>query len=256
MNLRLLCLVAALAASITQVSAEGDGVVTKEEFANMRGAGGPPSGAPKGRPTPGGSDASDGLRQRMQRRVESQGIQQGESVSDAEVFTLDGNAVRLSSLWRDKPLALVTASLTCPISVRECPALAELKAKHDPRVNFAVLYVKEAHPAESDKPGGAPARDTGAVASGVGAATQPATLEDRRKLAAGFARSFSGEAPVYMADIGNRLTQRLGTGPNTGLLIHTNGVLRLKQGWFNAAEMSEAVVKLLGDPMPSKSRTP
>ncbi len=198
----------------------------------------------------------DGRQRRMQQRVESQGIQSGDGVTDAEVFTLDGKAVRLSSLWRDKPLVLVTASLTCPVSVRECPSLAELKAKHDPRANFAVLYVKEAHPAASDQPVRAPSRDGGAVASGVGAATQPATLAERLKLASAFARNFSGDAPVYVADIGNELAQRLGTGPNTGLLIHTNGVLKLKQGWFKASEMSEAVGKLLGEPAPAKSRMP
>lgn len=54
----------------------------------------------------------------------------------------------LSTLWKDKPAVLVTASVTCPISVGSCPSLKPLSLAHSNDVNVGILYVKEAHPSE------------------------------------------------------------------------------------------------------------
>lgn len=40
----------------------------------------------------------------------------GEPMIDPELYDLDGNPVRLSLSWRERPAILVTASLTCPVA--------------------------------------------------------------------------------------------------------------------------------------------
>ncbi len=220
-----------------RMDADGDGIITAEELGRMRESfGGRPGGGNGngGRPGGGGGD----MRKTVGQRLEGQGVTVGQPVPDAEVFTLDGEAVRLASLWSEKPLVLVTASITCPIAVDQCPSLEALRREHDPRVNFAVLYVREAHP---DEAGG---EIRAGDATGFGAQPQPSTLEDRRALATLFARQFSGTAPVYVAGMDNRLPQMLGTGANTGLLIDREGRVVAKLGWYEPGEMAEAIATL------------
>ena len=222
------------------MDANSDGIVNQAEFEKSR-QNGPGAGSPRG----GGAPQAGGGKQKMAERLQSQGARVGAAVPDADVFTLEGKAVRLSSLWKEKPLVLVTASITCPIAVDSCPSLKLLKERHDARVNFAILYVKEAHPTEDGQAGRPGRRTKGAVASGSGSHAQPATLAERRQLAGVFAKRFSGTAPVYVADIENRVAQQLGTGPNTGLLIGVDGKLQAKIGWYEPEEMQAAIARYI-----------
>ena len=178
----------------------------------------------------------------MDRRVNSQGVQVGEQIPDHQVFDLEGNAVELATLWSDKPLVLVTASITCPIAVDSCPTISELRVTQDDRVGFVILYVREAHPAEDE----AAVSETATVArdqipSGFGSHPQPASQAERDRLAKTFATQFSEGIPLYVADIDDQLIRTLGAGPNSGLLIDTEGRLLSKLGWYNSESMQAAI---------------
>ncbi|MCI0541057.1 MAG: methyltransferase domain-containing protein [Verrucomicrobiales bacterium] len=222
-----------------RLDSNGDGFLSAEDFTPRPAPDEPPFGGADPRQQP--AEARARMRRQMQQRVESQGVREGGVVPDAEIFELDGRPVRLASLWKDKPLVLVTASITCPVSVERCPSLKALKETLDPRVNFAVLYVKEAHPAGAERGAARRGADAGEVASGFASHPQPVTLDERQRLAAVFARQFAGTAPVYVSDIANRASQMLGTGPNSGLLIATDGKLLAKLGWYGPEEMRQAV---------------
>lgn len=184
-----------------------------------------PSGRPRSR---------EQMKQRMQQRVEASGVQEGGQMPEVEVLDLDGKVMKLSTLWRELPLVLVTASITCPVAVDQCPTLKGLAEAHRDQANVVILYVREAHPA----PDGTPLTPE---ASGHASQPQPSTLDDRLKLARSFAKQFSGGARVLVTPIDNPLIAQLGTGPNTALLIDTQGRLAAKHGWYEPALMMKAI---------------
>lgn len=173
-------------------------------------------------------------KKRMQQRVEGGGVQEGAMMPDLEVHDLEGRPVKLSTLWRERPLVLVTASITCPVAINQCPTLKPLIEQHRSQANVVILYVREAHPA----PDGTPQRPD---SSGHGSQPQPVTFDERLKLARSFSQRFSGGAPVFVASIDNATIDRLGAGPNSGLLVDTQGRLVAKHGWYEPELMTKAI---------------
>jgi acetyl esterase/lipase len=178
-------------------------------------------------------------------RYAQQGLQPGQKIPGLVVYDLQGNKQPLSNLWKDKPAVLVTASATCPISVRTCPSLKPLSMATANEVNIGILYVKEAHPAE-----GEPAPDSRKL--GGKSHPQPTTFEEKLELAKLFDKEIDHGNAIYVDDLEKTAATALGAGPNIGLLIDTTGSIVLRQGWFDAKEM-EAAIKGLGK-KPSKPR--
>jgi len=173
-------------------------------------------------------------------RYAAQGLQAGQKIPDLTVYDLKGNPHPLSSLWKDRPVVLATASATCPISVGSCPSLKPLSETYSTRVNVAVLYVKEAHPIEDDSPA------TSQRPLGARSHPQPETFQEKLKLAKLFDREIRHGGTIYVDDLENSAGQALGAGPNIGLLIGTDGRIILRQGWYDAKGMEDAIEKLDG----------
>lgn len=72
------------------------------------------------------------------------GPRAGDKMRDFKLATLDGKTVKLSD-YKGKWLVLETASLTCPMFVKNVNPIKKLIAKY-PEVEFLVVYVREAHP--------------------------------------------------------------------------------------------------------------
>jgi hypothetical protein len=189
-------------------------------------------------------------RQSMEERVQSQGVKVGDNVPNGQVLDLQGETLELESLWKDKPLLLVTGSITCPIAVDTCPSLQPLLKEHDRRIYIAILYVREAHPSELN-PATFPAKTENEPAIGFGSQPQPNSQEQRQALAKIFHKRFGDPVPVYVAELNNTLPNRLGTGPNSALLINTTGKLLVKQGWYDAEKMEVEIEKLLAETIPA-----
>ena len=180
-------------------------------------------------------------------RYASQGLQAGQTIPNLTVYDLNGNTVTLSSLWKDQPALLVTASATCPISVKSCPSLKPLSIAHSNEVNIAILYVKEAHPAEDGA--NTPNRTLGSRTH-----SQPKTFNEKLKLARLFDREINHGNTLYTDDLERTAANALGAGPNIGLLINTDGRIILRQGWYDAKEMEAAIHTLHNNA--SKPRRP
>jgi acetyl esterase/lipase len=188
-----------------------------------------------------------GRREESGNRFATQGPQAGQKIPALTVYNLAGKEVPLSNLWKDKPAVLVTASATCPISVGSCPSLKPLSIAHSNEVNVGILYVKEAHPAED-----------GATSPGrpLGARThpQPETFKEKLQLANLFNQEIDHGNAIYVDDLERTAGNALGTGPNIGLLINTDGKIVLRQGWFDAKGMEAAIQQL--NKKPSNVRKP
>lgn len=68
------------------------------------------------------------------------------------VDAASGRVVTLSQLRSDKPVVLFFLSYSCHVSHEVIPLLAGLKARFGERVNFALIYIQEAHPAGGFEP--------------------------------------------------------------------------------------------------------
>jgi tetratricopeptide (TPR) repeat protein len=71
----------------------------------------------------------------------------GRPVPDLELLRLDGGTERLSSL-RGRPLLLVLGSLSCPLFRSSAPELNRLHERFGGEVEFRMIYIREAHPAD------------------------------------------------------------------------------------------------------------
>lgn len=72
------------------------------------------------------------------------GPQAGDKMLDFSLQTLDGKQVKLSD-YKDKWLVIETASLTCPMFVKNINPIKKLISRYRD-VEFLVVYVREAHP--------------------------------------------------------------------------------------------------------------
>ena len=207
---------------------------------------------------PGGSQAKqrpqqrERNRDRQQReereereRFTKQGVQVGQPVPDLKVFDLEGEEAPIASAWKDKPVLIVTASLTCPVAREKCPQLKPVIESFSEQLHVVVLYTIEAHPTGEDspyRPGRGP---------WVGPANerekilhpQPKSIEDRIALAQDMRdRLTLGESVTWLVDtMDNEAWKKLGGGPNMGLLIDTQGKVVAKHGWLDPKSMRESV---------------
>jgi acetyl esterase/lipase/rhodanese-related sulfurtransferase len=196
--------------------------------------------------------APESPKDRQERRVQTSGAKVGDTLASATVYDLDGKPLELSTLWKQKPLLLVTASITCPVAIETCPSLKPLQLDLGPRVNVVILYVGEAHPVERHpNPAGDVDSATG-IKTGIGAYASPQDLAARLELARLFARVQGGGVRVVVADMDKKVVSQLGTAANSALLIGADGRLMAKQGWYDAAKMRATIGGL---PVPSAKPT-
>jgi peroxiredoxin len=69
----------------------------------------------------------------------------GKAAPDVELRRPDGGTFRVSSL-RGKPALLAFGSYTCPQFRHGAPVLARLQERYRGRVEFRLVYIREAHP--------------------------------------------------------------------------------------------------------------
>lgn len=171
---------------------------------------------------------------------ESQGVQPGSYIDDATIYTLDGKPAKLAPLWKDHPVLLVTASLTCPVARRQCPLLQSIVDAHASDVNIVLLYTIDAHPKGDFSPY-TPDREwvTSQNQKDAILHAQPKTLDERLALAKDLDVRLKQIAPLYVDGMDNAAWKSMGGAPNLGLLIDTDGKVFAKQGWLNPKVMAE-----------------
>ncbi len=69
-----------------------------------------------------------------------------------ELRTLGGGTRSLAQLTKDRPLVLYLGSLSCPVFRERCDNFAALWDEYSDRVNFAMHYPRDAHPAAPTRP--------------------------------------------------------------------------------------------------------
>ncbi len=65
-----------------------------------------------------------------------------------ELLATDGSNLVNENVFGDKPVIFIFGSMTCPMTASAAPSVQELYDEFGDRVEFIMLYVREAHPGE------------------------------------------------------------------------------------------------------------
>jgi thyroxine 5-deiodinase len=120
--------------------------------------------------------------------------------------------VQLSTLQAKRPVVLVFGSCTCPPFRRQIAELEKLYAAHKEKVDFYLIYIREAHPGSKipQLNGGRPIEQT-------------ETLEARSKLAAEMATGLGVTMPVLVDREDNRANIAYSGWPIRLVIVGTDG---------------------------------
>ena len=169
----------------------------------------------------------------------------GTQVPDIDVYDLSGNAVRLSSLWADKPVLLVTGSLSCPPSRRTLPDTVAVLDEYKKRLNVAVLYVIDAHPKGDLSPySGEEWVTKENIEEGI-LIRQPRNQDERISRAVELQELLGLSAPIMVDNMDNIGWESIGNGPNSATLISKDGTVLEHQKWFDNENIRHVIERHL-----------
>jgi len=141
-----------------------------------------------------------------------QTLKSGDRLSDFHLSSIDGTMQSTQALWSGKPILLIMGSLSCPMTTASMPDVLQLYKEFGRKVDFVLLYVREAHPGEK--------------------IPQPKTLDVKRTHAAALVEHSSVPFQVLVDDIDGTLHQRLGGMPNGAFLFASSGVVVFRALWI------------------------
>ncbi|MFQ5689279.1 MAG: deiodinase-like protein [Gemmatimonadota bacterium] len=152
----------------------------------------------------------------------------GDLVADATLYRLDGSAVRLAELWEERPVVLEFGSTTCPVFVSKLEPMEALARRYAGRVDFYVVYVREAHPGKHRPPHG--------------------SLEEKLERARGLRDEEPVGRAILVDDVRGSLHRRFGGWPNSAVLIDTDGRVLFYADWCDPEALRERIEARLSFP--------
>ena len=156
------------------------------------------------------------------------GLEAGEQFFDAAVFTFDGEKKKISDYIGDKPLVLEIGSMTCPMYARSAREMKIMPDKY-PGLDFAVLYVREAHPGEK-----------------VG---HHESIEDKIDIAKMSCEKHHEDRVVLVDGLEGAGHQAYGSKPNSIYIIGTDGTILFRSIWNNAPQIGDILETLSRKPV-------
>lgn len=162
------------------------------------------------------------------------GPKQSEKAPDFTAHTIDGAKVRLSDYF-GTPIVLETGSVTCPIYVGEIKEMQSM-AQQFPKVQFLVLYVREAHPGEKIGP--------------------HADMVEKISCAKRVQNKHGEERTILVDDVDGTAHKLYGLFPDSVYLIDSKGVVAWRTQWNRTQELRENIQRLLDnkETIPTKKK--
>jgi len=171
---------------------------------------------------------------------------EGPKVGDrAPVFRLrrvkGEGTVAIDELVGEKPLVLVFGNFTCGPFRAFYPAVDALYETYGDRVNFLMVYVREAHPDDGWKM-------ESNTKAGV-AVMQPKSFADRVEVAGAFCSRLDPRIPVVVDDVADPVGNAYSGMPARLYLVDRDGRIAFKSGrgpfGFKPRELEQALAMLL-----------
>ena len=135
----------------------------------------------------------------------------GDTVPTFELITVDGDRLVNDDVFDDKPVLFIFGSMTCPMTASAAPSVQDLYDEFGERVNFVMLYVREAHPGENY--------------------TQSETMEDKLEYAHALKQLYDIDWTVAADNIDGDLHRALDPKPNAAYLMNSDGVILFRSMW-------------------------
>ena len=135
----------------------------------------------------------------------------GEPFPLFELFTTEGERLVNSDLFGDKPVLFIFGSMTCPMTSSAAPSVQKLFDRFGDRVNFVMLYVREAHPGEI--------------------ITQSESIDEKLQQARALKEFYGIDWTVAADNIDGDLHRALDPKPNSAFLMDSNGTIVFRSLW-------------------------
>ena len=135
----------------------------------------------------------------------------GDAFPEFELVTTDGSNLVNENVFRDKPVIFVFGSMTCPMTASAAPSVQELYDEFGDRVEFIMLYVREAHPGEYF--------------------AQSETIEEKLDYAQTLKDFYDIQWTVAADNIDGDLHRALDPKPNSAFLTDKDGTILFRSLW-------------------------
>jgi thiol-disulfide isomerase/thioredoxin len=128
-----------------------------------------------------------------------------------ELVTTGGDRLDNGKVFRDKPVLLIFGSMTCPMTASAAPAVQELYDDFGDRVDFIMLYVREAHPGENYM--------------------QAESMEEKLEHARTLKEFYDIQWTVAADKLNGDLHRALDPKPNSAFLMNGDGIILFRSLW-------------------------
>ena len=153
-----------------------------------------------------------------------------------ELFTTDGERLVNSDVFGDKPVLFIFGSMTCPMTSSAAPSVQKLFDRFGDRVNFVMLYVREAHPGEN--------------------ISQSESINDKLQQARALKEFYGIDWTVAADNIDGDLHRALDPKPNSAYLVSSNGTIVFRSLWAaDYAALSQALDAVVAGRTPEKDQS-
>jgi hypothetical protein len=165
-------------------------------------------------------------------RFSDNALAPGDSLAAYDLPTLDDGTIQIGG-DREKPLLLVTGSITCPMTNSSLPVIDALHGEFGEHIDFVLLNTREAHPGANYP--------------------QPASEEEKRDHARSLRDRFGVPYPVAVDTLDGALHQLLDGKPNAAFLIDRTGEVVFRAHWArDDGAIGEALKGLVDGIAPTK----
>ncbi len=135
----------------------------------------------------------------------------GDLFPSFELVTPSGDRLVNGDVFGDKPVLVIFGSMTCPMTASAAPSVQELYDEFGDRVDFIMLYVREAHPGEHF--------------------TQAETMEEKLEHARALKEFYDIQWTVAADNIDGDLHRALDPKPNSAFLMNSEGTILFRSLW-------------------------
>ena len=148
-----------------------------------------------------------------------------------------GSPVKLSSLYKEKPLVLFMGSCTCGLTKEKAPQLEKMYEEYGEEAQFAFVYMKDAHPSPDE----AVEVDGKEVQL-----AQPSTMSHRIELARCLLNETGLTLPMFIDDMKGTGRKTYSSFHLAAYVIDVGGELVLAERYkYDVAEVESALVTIL-----------
>jgi thiol-disulfide isomerase/thioredoxin len=135
----------------------------------------------------------------------------GDRIPAFELLTTNGDRLTNSDVFGDKPVLFVFGSMTCPMTASSAPSVQQLHEEFGDRIDFVMLYVREAHPGEHF--------------------SQAETIADKIESARALQEFYGIDWTVAADTIDGALHRALDPKPNAAYLANSDGEILFRSLW-------------------------